>query len=107
MYGLRPTAGRIAGSGEGFATGLGVAGPMARSVRDLAMLLATQSAPTPLAPLSLGVPPDFTAMAPLPMKGLRIGWLGDFGGLPMEPEVLALCRAALGVLEAQGAVVEG
>jgi len=107
IYGLRPSAGRIIGSGGSFAIGMGVAGPMARSVPDLAMLLATQSGPTTLAPLTIDENPATLANpTPLPLKGVRIGWLGNFGSLPMEPGVLELCRAALKVFEDQGAIVE-
>ncbi|MCX8508147.1 MAG: amidase family protein, partial [Rhodobacteraceae bacterium] len=41
------------------------------------------------------------------MRGLRIGWLGDWGGAyPCEPGILAQCEAALRECEMLGAVVE-
>ncbi len=41
------------------------------------------------------------------MKGLRIGWLADWGGAyPMEDGILAACEGGLQVLEGLGAVVE-
>lgn len=107
VYGLRPSYGRIAGSGEGFLMDMPVSGPMARSITDLGMLLSTMSAPVPYAPLALDeTPADFVEPAPMDLKGVRIGWLGDFGGLPMEAGVLDLCREALRVFEDQGAIVE-
>ena len=41
------------------------------------------------------------------LKGKRIGWLGDWGGAyAMEPGILPLCEAALGVFEGLGAQVK-
>ncbi|MCB2105746.1 MAG: amidase, partial [Rhodobacteraceae bacterium] len=42
-----------------------------------------------------------------PVRGLRIGWLADWGGAyAMEPGILETCEDALRVLEEQGAIVE-
>ncbi|MFD0487002.1 amidase [Saccharopolyspora erythraea] len=106
VLGLRPSFGRV--PKPGFLSEPSVAGPMARTVRDLAMLLSTMAGPDPRAPL--GVEQDPAVFAePLEHRvdGLRIGWLGDFGGyLPTEPGVLAVCASALGTFEEIGCVVE-
>ena len=40
------------------------------------------------------------------MRGLRIGWLGDWGGAyAMEPGILDICQSALSTMTAMGAVV--
>ena len=107
VLGLRPTLGRVVDArGDPFSAGLAVAGPMARSVEDLAALLDTMAGPDPRAPLSL--PAEALREVPLSdPRGLRIGWLADLGGrLPTEPGVLEACEEALRVLEGLGCAVE-
>lgn len=109
VLGLRPSYGRVPSSGdEVFIPQMGVAGPMARKVRDLAALLAVQSGYDPRVPLSIQQDPaDFLRPLDRNVAGLRIGWLGDLDGhLPMEAGVLALCRDALKAFEGLGAIVE-
>jgi amidase len=62
----------------------------------------------PRDPLSIAEDPAvFAGPLALDPKGLRIGWLGDYGGyLAMEAGVLDLCRAALGTFRDLGCVVE-
>ena len=110
VFGLRPSQGRVPCDtvGDGYLAQLGTCGPMARSVRDLARLLAVIAGHDPRAPLSLpGDGRAFADVAPADLRGRRVGWLGDLGGhLPMEPGVLAVCERALARFEALGAVVE-
>ncbi|MGE4240771.1 amidase [Ramlibacter sp.] len=111
VYGMRPTQGRVP-TGPGpdvWIDQLSTEGPMARSARDLAQLLRTQSGHDPRLPLSLQSSPDFatTPGDSTPLKGLRIGWLRDLGGyLPMDDGVLAACEEALVAMEGAGAVLE-
>jgi amidase len=109
VFGFRTGFGVVPATGpEVWLPSMGVQGPMARSVEDLALLLSVQAGYDPRSPLSL--PGDGSAYRKgldAPVKGRRIGWLGDFGGeVPHEPEVLELCRAALKTFEALGCVVE-
>jgi amidase len=110
VFGLRPSQGRVPAwpRPELFVSQLGIDGPMARSVRDLAALLSTQAGHDPRAPLSLADPArSFVPTRSAALRGLRIGWLGDLGGhLAMEPGILPLCERALGTLAEGGAVVE-
>jgi len=109
VFGFRPSFGRIPTEApDVFAATLGVLGPMARSVEDLALLLSVQAGPDPRAPLSAGqTAASVTAPLDVPVAGRRIGWLGDLGGyLAIEPGILPLCESALGVFETLGAVVE-
>ena len=107
VYGFRPSYGRVAKvDADVWTPSLGVLGPMARSVEDLCLLLSVQSGFSPLAPLSL---PDAAFYPPPPAraKGLRIAWVGDFGGeLPFDPGVMEVARSALAVFEDLGCVVE-
>ena len=111
VFGLRPSFGRVPGDpvvGDAFVAQLGTEGPMARSVRDLAMLLAVQAGRDTQAPLSLpGDGAEFGATLRPAARGLRVGWLADLDGyLPMEPGIVELCATALRRFDALGAVVE-
>ena len=109
VYGFRPSYGRVPKADlDVWTPTLGVLGPMARSVEDLALLLSVQAGFAAGAPLSL--PGDGAAFHPAPppkAKGLRIAWVGDFGGeIPFDPGVMALARSAMRVFEDLGATVE-
>lgn len=112
VFGMRPTQGRVplGPAMDVWVDQLATEGPMARSVADLARLLATQSGHDPRAPLSLQStlePLDAGEVKPDALRGLRIGFLGDLDGyLPMEDGVLDACDEALRHMERAGAVVE-
>jgi amidase len=106
VYGFRPTWGAVPQDAEGdtYLSTLSTEGPMARTVEDIAHLLAVLAGENPEAPF-----PRLLPALPLDrkIKGLRIGWLADWGGAyPVEPGILDLCEAALQQLETKGAVVE-
>ncbi len=108
VYGFRPTWGLVPQDAEGdtFLHTLSTEGPMARTVEDLARLMETLSGPNPEAPF--GRPAvQVGDLGPQDMRGLRIGWLGDWGGAyPCEPGILTQCEAALRTCEGLGAQVE-
>jgi amidase len=83
-----------------------VVGPMARTVGDLALMLTAITAPDPGSPLSYGDPAMFAGELTGDLTGLRVGWCPDVGGLPVEPEVIAVLNEARGRLEAMGCRVE-
>lgn len=106
VYGLRPSRGRVPGT-PGFVAQLGEAGPMARSVADLAALLEVMTADGPVGPLDRADPLDLADLHPADPAGLRVGWLGDLGGrLATEPGLLELAHGPVDVLAGLGAVVE-
>ena len=107
VIGFRPTLGVVAGDGADYVDLLSTAGPMGRNVEDTARLLATMAGHDARDPLSLPVDAQAFAAPLEPVgRGLRIGWLGDYGGyLPMEEGVLPLCRRALAHFEAIGCTV--
>ncbi|MGJ8590688.1 MAG: amidase [Yoonia sp.] len=98
VYGMRPSWGTVPGEPEGdmFLHQLSTSGPMARTPRDLAALLDTMTGADPRQPL--GASPDATLpQMDGPAAGLRIGWLGDWGGaFPYADGITALSEAALG-----------
>jgi amidase len=107
---LRPSIGRVPSSARDlWLPSMGVLGPMARSVPDLALLFGVQAGYDARAPLSLYA--GDLALERLDLardfRGARIAWSGDMGGgLPFEPGVLDTCRAALRDFEDMGCVVE-
>jgi amidase len=109
VFGFRTSYGRVPSQGlDVFYALMGVQGPMARTVPDLAMLLSVQAGYDPRLPLSNRQDPmQFTEPLKRDFIGTRIAWLGDFRGhLPFEDGVLDLCRSALKVFEALGCTVE-
>ncbi len=111
VYGLRTSVGCVphGPSEEVFFQQFSVAGPMARDIPDLALLLSVQAGFDARLPLTRRSEPpqDWTAHLARDCKGLRIGWLGDLGGhLPTEPGLLQTCRAALQHFTAAGCTVE-
>jgi amidase len=109
VYGLRPSIGRVPSDAtDVWLPSMGVAGPMARGVADLAMLLAVQAGFDARLPLSLdGDGGMYRAPLARDFKGARIAWCADFDGhAPCEPGVLEVCRAALLAFEALGCIVE-
>ncbi len=109
VFGFRPSTGRVpSDESDLYLPTMGTAGPMARNVPDLAMLLSVQSGYDPRVPLSIEEDPAaFAGSLQRDFKGTRIAWLGDLAGyLPFEAGVLDVCRKALKTFEEIGCVVE-
>ncbi|EEE37230.1 amidase [Rhodobacteraceae bacterium KLH11] len=108
VYGFRPSWGRVPSepAGDSYLHQLSTLGPMARSPQDIGLLLDVISGPDPRLPLSC----ESADVSPVPvagLTGLRIGWLGDWGGaFPCEAGIVDLCRSALDVFATRGASVE-
>ncbi len=108
VYGFRPSWGRVPSEpmGDSYLHQLSTLGPMARSPGDIGILLDVISGPDPRMPLSV----DSARVAPVrpaDLAGLRIGWLGDWGGaFPCEPGILDICQEALAIFAGRGARVE-
>jgi len=109
VFGFRTSPGLVPASAEdGWFPSMGVVGPMARNVPDLAMLLSVQAGYDARAPLSsIGDGSVFQRRLDSDLKGRRIAWSGDFqGSLPFEAGVLDVCTRALKVFESLGCIVE-
>src|SRR5262249_50874544 len=88
-------------------TGFGVVGPMARTVRDAALLLSVMAGPDERDPRSLpDTGEDFVSATEGDIHGLRAAWSADLGYAAVDPEVRSLCAAAAKVFENLGCVVE-
>ena len=114
VFGMRPSQGRVPAwpKADVWTNQLSTDGPMARTVNDLARLLAIQAGFDARAPLSLASI-DNASLVPGPdaalrgLRGLRVGWLADLGGhLAIEPGILPLCEQALRKMAQGGAQVE-
>ena len=108
VVGMRPSIGRVAKTS--FAAidhTLSIHGPMARNVEDLALMLDAMSGEHIADPLSLPVLPvsfrDAMRQAPKP---LRVAYSSDLGITPVDPEVVAITRAAAMKLSESGVIVE-
>lgn len=109
VLGFRPSLGRVPNDAyDAWLPSMGVSGPMARNVADLALLLSVQAGFDARAPLSLdGDGSVFQRPLESSFKGKRIAWGGDFKGhAPCEAGVLEVCRKAAFSLEALGCIVE-
>ncbi|MCE8536484.1 amidase [Ruegeria pomeroyi] len=108
VYGFRPTWGTVPLDPERelFLHQLATLGPMGRSPADIGIMLDVIAGADARVPLSVNAP-KASPVSPLDLKGVRIGWLGDWGGAyAMESGILELCESGLRVLETLGAAVE-
>ena len=88
---------------------LRVVGPMARTVRDVALMLATLAGPDDRAPLSYAVDTSafLRAVKAPSVRGWRVAWTPDLNGLiPVDHEVAAVAEGATKVFRSLGAKVE-
>ena len=109
VFGIKPTQGRVPRpyKGPGGWGQFSQNGPMARTVRDVAMLLQVMAGPDPDDPIALKeTPPEFSAALNNGVKGLRLGWTPDLGSLPVDPEVKRITRESVRAFEEMGATVE-
>ncbi|HYM90959.1 MAG TPA: amidase family protein [bacterium] len=88
---------------------LSVAGPMARTVGDTALMLAAIAGPDDRAPISIPVNPAewLEAVRTPDVRGWRVAWSADLGVTPVEPEVARVAEeAARALLDLGGALEE-
>ncbi|MEU6741311.1 amidase [Streptosporangium sandarakinum] len=109
VVGLRPTPGRVPSTSDTAAWfTLGVPGPMARTVDDLALMMSAVAGFDPASPLSIAESGAAFAgpWGEEDLSGVRIAWSPDLGGLPVDPETAKVTAEAPRVLEGLGARVE-
>ncbi len=111
VVGIKPTIGLISRGGIiPIAHSQDTAGPMARTVRDAALVLQAIAAADPEDPAAAGAPeeaPDYTAeLTGEPrLDGVRLGVWRDHFGAGGDPDVDACTAAAIAALESLGAEV--
>ena len=101
VFGLKPTYGRVSRSGVvAFASSLDQVGPIARSSRDLALLLGVVAGPDPRDATSSERPvPDYGATLSDDLSSLTIGLPDEYFETGVKPEVAEAVRAGVRVLE--------
>src|ERR1700744_4133477 len=82
-------------------------GPMARSVRDVALAYSLMAGPDGADGFSISSPGLDSGVGAKPTRQVRVGWLGSPGFLgPTDPEVVATVKAAADALGDAGYHVE-
>ena len=107
IAGIKPTYGRCSRWGiVAFASSLDQAGPMARTVRDCAILLKTMASHDPMDSTSVDLPvPDYEAAMTGNVKGLRVGIPKEYRLDGMPAEIEALWQKGIVWLKAAGAEI--
>jgi aspartyl-tRNA(Asn)/glutamyl-tRNA(Gln) amidotransferase subunit A len=105
--GIKPTYGRCSRWGiVAFASSLDQAGPMARTVRDNAILLKSMAGHDPKDSTSVDTPvPDYEAFLTGEVKGLTIGIPKEYRMDGMSPEIEALWDKGVAMLRDAGATI--
>jgi len=105
--GIKPTYGRCSRWGiVAFASSLDQAGPIARSVRDCAIMLKTMASHDPRDTTSVDAPvPDYEAMLGRPIKGMRVGIPKEYRVDGMPADIDALWAKGAQWLKEQGAEI--
>ncbi len=108
ITGLKPTYGRVSRWGMiAFASSLDQGGPMARTARDVALLLQAMAGFDPLDSTSVDRPvPDYTAGLDVSLEGLRLGLPREYFGAGLDAGVAAAVEAAVETLRGLGARVK-
>jgi Asp-tRNA(Asn)/Glu-tRNA(Gln) amidotransferase A subunit family amidase len=109
VFGFKPSLGRVPyWPNPDFWAARSHNGPLARSVRDAALMLNALAGPDPRDPISLDGPPrDWLAACDEgDLKGLRVAWSEDFGYAAVDPEVRRQTAAAAARFAELGCVVE-
>ena len=106
--GIKPTYGRCSRWGiVAFASSLDQAGPIARTVRDAAILLKVMASHDPKDTTSVDMKvPDFEAAVEKGVKGLTIGIPKEYRVPGMAPEIEALWQKGVAWLKDAGATIK-
>lgn len=105
LAGIKPTYGRCSRWGViAFASSLDHPGPLARNVKDCALLLQSMSGHDPMDSTSANKPvPDFTKAITGNIKGMKIGIPKEYHIDGMPPEIEKLWQQGMDWLKAAGA----
>ena len=105
--GIKPTYGRCSRWGiVAFASSLDQAGPIARDVRDTAIMLKSMASVDPMDTTSVDLPvPDYEKAIGKPIKGLRVGIPKEYRADGMSAEIESLWSKGAQWLKEQGAEI--
>ena len=107
ISGIKPTYGRCSRWGiVAFASSLDQAGPMARDVRDCAIMLENMAGFDPKDATSLNMPvPNWEAALSSDLKGKKVGIPKEYRLEGIDPEIDAMWDAGIAMLKDAGAEV--
>ncbi len=107
LFGIKPNAGRVPRPHEGIFATVTADGPLARSVADAVPMLAIMARPDDRDWYAPPPPPDDWLADLRPrLRGLRLAYAPNLGGAEPDRQVGAAVEAAVGLLRANGAIVE-
>lgn len=108
VVGMRPSPGRVPlHPSKWVYDGLSVPGPMARTVRDAALMLSVIAGPDARIPISLSEAPEGFADPGSNVRGWRVAWSRDLAGLlAVESDVAAAVERAARRFADLGCLVE-
>ena len=104
VVGLKPTYGRVSRYGLiAFASSLDNIGPLAKTAKDVAIMLRTIAGRDPMDSTSAELPvPDYLAELEEPIQGRRVGVAKEYFGEGLEPETRAAIESAIQKLASLG-----
>jgi aspartyl-tRNA(Asn)/glutamyl-tRNA(Gln) amidotransferase subunit A len=104
VVGLMPTYGRVSRNGLiAFASSLDHIGPLAKTVKDAAIVLRTIAGRDPMDSTSADLPvPDYVAELDKPVRGLKLGVAKEYFGEGLDDEVGQAVEAAIDKLKRLG-----
>lgn len=107
IYGLKPSYGRVPMWPVSNTDSTSHNGPMTRTVADAALMLGVMAGPDDLDRTALdAAPADYAGRLADGVRGWRVAWSPDLGGLRVDPEVAAVARQAARAFEELGCIVE-
>lgn len=107
VFGIKAQFGRVPVFPTSATPTLAHVGPLARTVRDAALLLDVISGFDARDPASVSEPaPDFLAACEAPVEGMRVAWSPTLGYARPTPEVLEITESAAREFESLGCAVD-
>ena len=103
IFGIKAQFGRVPIFPVSATPTLAHVGPLARTVRDAALLLTAISGQDRRDPFSVCEPvPNFLAACNQPVKGMRLAWSKTLGYANPDPEVITILEKAVKLFESLG-----
>jgi amidase len=105
---LRPSVGLVPIAPDPLPLGaIGVSGPLARTVSDVAWLLGVMAGADDCDPSCFASnPSEFQQALDRNLTGVRVAWCPDLGGLPLDRRVRAVLERQRSTFESLGCIVE-
>ena len=108
VVGFRPSVGRVPSwPNESAWNTFSVDGPIARTVGDVSLMLSALSGPDQRCPISIPERGEkFLKPLDCNLKGVRIAWTSDLGGLPVDSRITETIESQRDVFKDLGCIIE-